>query len=108
MCLVAILNLAYFGVEFTLARTIGSVSLFADSIDFLEDASVNFLNPLSLSLTGAGALAITVPSCSVAGRIAAASRGRRFFRLATMPSPTSLLLGRGWSRLTSGPPRGRI
>jgi len=41
--LVALLNLAYFGVEFTVARMIGSVSLFADSIDFLEDASVNFL-----------------------------------------------------------------
>lgn len=40
---VALLNLAYFGVEFATARLIGSVSLFADSIDFLEDASVNFL-----------------------------------------------------------------
>jgi Co/Zn/Cd efflux system component len=41
--LAAILNLAYFGVEFAVALQIGSVSLFADSIDFLEDASVNFL-----------------------------------------------------------------
>ncbi len=41
--IVALLNLSYFGVEFTVARAIGSVSLFADSIDFLEDASVNFL-----------------------------------------------------------------
>src|SRR6516162_5053733 len=41
--LVALLNLGYFGVEFAVAVTIGSVSLFADSIDFLEDASVNFL-----------------------------------------------------------------
>jgi ABC-type transport system involved in multi-copper enzyme maturation permease subunit len=40
---VAMLNLAYFFVEFAAARHIGSVSLFADSIDFLEDASVNFL-----------------------------------------------------------------
>lgn len=43
MRLVAALNLAYFGIEFTVARIIGSVSLFADSIDFLEDASVNLL-----------------------------------------------------------------
>ena len=35
--LVAILNLAYFGVEFAVALHIGSVSLFADSIDFLEE-----------------------------------------------------------------------
>jgi Co/Zn/Cd efflux system component len=46
--LVAILNLAYFGVEFAVALRIGSVSLFADSIDFLEDASVNFLILLAL------------------------------------------------------------
>src|SRR5688572_10027245 len=40
---VALLNFAYFFVEFAVARRIGSVSLFADSIDFLEDTSVNFL-----------------------------------------------------------------
>ena len=41
--LVALLNLGYFGIEFAVAQAIGSVSLFADSVDFLEDASVNFL-----------------------------------------------------------------
>jgi Co/Zn/Cd efflux system component len=46
--IVAILNLAYFGVEFFVARTIGSVSLFADSIDFLEDAAINLLIGLTL------------------------------------------------------------
>ena len=40
---VALLNLAWFGVEFAVALRIGSVSLFADSIDFLEDTSVNLL-----------------------------------------------------------------
>lgn len=40
---VAIANLAYFFVEYFVGRKIGSVSLFADSIDFLEDASVNLL-----------------------------------------------------------------
>lgn len=40
---VALLNLGYFGVEFAVALAIGSVSLFADSIDFLEDTSINFL-----------------------------------------------------------------
>jgi divalent metal cation (Fe/Co/Zn/Cd) transporter len=39
--LAAILNLTYFGVEFAVALAIGSVSLFADSIDFLEDTTVN-------------------------------------------------------------------
>ncbi len=46
--LVAGLNLAYFGVEFAVAVSIGSVSLFADSIDFLEDASVNLLIAIAL------------------------------------------------------------
>jgi Co/Zn/Cd efflux system component len=40
---VALLNCAYFGIEFAVGLAIGSVSLFADSIDFLEDASVNLL-----------------------------------------------------------------
>jgi len=40
---VAVLNLGYFVVEFAVAIRIGSVSLFADSIDFLEDASINLL-----------------------------------------------------------------
>ena len=44
----AALNLAWFAVEFGVARAIGSVSLFADSIDFLEDASVNGLILLGL------------------------------------------------------------
>jgi Co/Zn/Cd efflux system component len=45
---VAILNLSYFFIEFGAAISIGSVSLFADSIDFLEDASVNLLILLAL------------------------------------------------------------
>jgi Co/Zn/Cd efflux system component len=40
---VALLNLGYFGIEFAVALSIGSVSLFADSVDFLEDASINLL-----------------------------------------------------------------
>ncbi|WP_240601704.1 cation diffusion facilitator family transporter [Oleiagrimonas sp. MCCC 1A03011] len=48
VALVAVLNLAYFGVEFALALSIGSVSLFADSIDFLEDTAVNLLIVVAL------------------------------------------------------------
>jgi Co/Zn/Cd efflux system component len=50
---VALLNLAYFGVEFAVAVTIASVSLFADSIDFLEDASVNVLILMALGWSAA-------------------------------------------------------
>lgn len=45
------LNLGYFGIEFAVALAIGSVSLFADSVDFLEDASVNLLIILALGWT---------------------------------------------------------
>ena len=48
---VAGLNLAYFGVEYSVAVSIGSVSLFADSIDFLEDTSINLLILIALGWT---------------------------------------------------------
>lgn len=50
---VAALNLGYFGVEAGVALAIGSVALFADSIDFLEDAAVNLLILLALGWTAA-------------------------------------------------------
>jgi Co/Zn/Cd efflux system component len=46
---VALLNLGYFWVEAGLALAIGSVALFADSIDFLEDAAVNALIVVALA-----------------------------------------------------------
>lgn len=45
---VVLLNLGYFALQFAIARRIASVSLFADSIDFLEDAAVNTLVLLAL------------------------------------------------------------
>ena len=45
---VALLNAGYFCVEFSVALTIGSVSLFADSIDFLEDTAINALGLVAL------------------------------------------------------------
>jgi len=45
---VAALNLAYFVVEIVASRRIGSVALFADSADFLEDAAVNTLIVIAL------------------------------------------------------------
>ncbi len=46
---VAAINVAYFVVEFGVALNIGSVSLFADSVDFLEDASGNVLIALAFA-----------------------------------------------------------
>jgi Co/Zn/Cd efflux system component len=61
---VAVLNLAYFGVEFAVAAAIDSVSLFADSIDFLEDTSVNLLIAFAL---GWSALARSRVGMALAG-----------------------------------------
>ena len=49
--MVALLNLCYFAIEFAVALAIGSVSLFADSVDFLEDASINLLIVVALGWT---------------------------------------------------------
>lgn len=50
---VALLNLGYFVVEISVAVVIGSVALMADSIDFLEDTSVNLLVLLALGMSPA-------------------------------------------------------
>lgn len=70
VALVAALNLGWFGVEFAAALSIGSVALFADSIDFLEDAAINTLVFLAVAwsvpartrLARLMALIILVPS----------------------------------------------
>ena len=55
---VAALNFAYFFVEIGVALSIGSVSLFADSVDFLEDTAINLLIAIALGWSvGAQALA---------------------------------------------------
>ncbi|WP_409483206.1 cation transporter [Arsenicicoccus dermatophilus] len=62
--LVAGLNLAYVVVEAAVAVAIGSVSLLADSVDFLEDAGVNLLIALALGWS--------LRARSVAGKVMAA------------------------------------
>lgn len=47
---VAVLNGAYFVIEFLVGITIRSVGLIADSIDFLEDASINLIVLIGLGL----------------------------------------------------------
>lgn len=63
---VALLNLSYFFVEFTVALVAGSVSLLADSVDFLEDTSINLLIfialgwPLAARAAMGKAMALTI------------------------------------------------
>lgn len=48
---VAALNAAYFVVELIVALSVRSVALLADSVDFLQDASINLLIALALGWT---------------------------------------------------------
>ena len=45
---VAALNLSYFVIEYYFGRRYNSLSLLSDSVDFLEDASINILIALAI------------------------------------------------------------
>jgi Co/Zn/Cd efflux system component len=87
---VAGLNLAYFFVESGVALAIGSVSLLADSVDFLEDTAVNLLVFLALGWSlAARAVVILVPAAAAAWQAFAK------FGNPTAPDPLSLVLTAG-------------
>ena len=76
VALVALLNFGYFGVEFAVALAIGSVSLFADSIDFLEDATVNGLILVALGWNARRrSMSVRSPAPSAKHAIASARLG---------------------------------
>src|SRR6185437_7877231 len=91
---VAVLNLAYFGVEFGVARAIGSVSLFADSVDFLEDASVNFLIAVALgwSATNRARLGMALAGILLIPGLATLWTAWEKFMAPLPPSPFALSL----------------
>jgi Co/Zn/Cd efflux system component len=95
--LVAILNLAYFGVEFAVAVAIGSVSLFADSIDFLEDASINFLIFAALGWTALrrARLGMMLAAILLIPGVATLWMAWRKFATQVPPAPLSLSLAGG-------------
>lgn len=91
---VGALNLAYFGVEFSVALTIGSVALFADSVDFLEDASVNFLILVALGWTtkNRARLGMVLAGILLVPGIATLWTAWDKFNLPVAPDPTPLTL----------------
>ena len=97
VALVAAANFAYFFVEFAVARTIGSVSLLADSVDFLEDTAVNTLIFIALGWSLAArartgklmAIIICVPA------VAAVWEAVVKFSSPEAPDPVSLILTAG-------------
>lgn len=92
--IVASLNLLYFGIEFAVALAIGSVSLFADSVDFLEDTSISLLIALGVNWSPRGrarlgmALALVLLVPAMATLWTAAQK----FASPVAPSPVPLTL----------------
>ena len=91
---VAGLNLAYFGIEYSVAIGIGSVSLFADSIDFLEDASINLLILLALGWTvrARGLIGMVLAALILVPGAATLWTAWEKFALPIPPEPLSLSL----------------
>jgi Co/Zn/Cd efflux system component len=91
---VAALNLGYFFIEFTVALTISSVALFADSIDFLEDTSVNILILLALSwpLARRAKMGMVLAGILLVPGIATLWTAWEKFNLPIAPSPWPLTL----------------
>jgi Co/Zn/Cd efflux system component len=91
---VALLNLAYFFVELAVARRIGSVALFADSIDFLEDTSVNVLILVALGWPAQrrGALGIVLAGILLVPGIATVWTAWDKFLQPVAPAPVPLSL----------------
>lgn len=94
IALVAVLNLAFFGVEFAVALRIGSVSLFADSADFFEDASVNLLILLALgwSMAARARVGMTLAALLMVPAIATLWAVWLRFNADAAPDPVSLTL----------------
>jgi len=92
--LVALLNLGYFGIEFAVALAIGSVSLFADSIDFLEDASINLLILLALgwSLRARSSVGMALALILIIPGLATLWTAWEKFNLPVPPQPLALTL----------------
>ena len=92
--MVALANLGYFGIEFAVATTIGSVSLFADSIDFLEDASINCLILLALgwSATARGRLGKLLAVILLIPGLATLWTAAHKFMMPVVPAPLPLSL----------------
>lgn len=94
VALVATLNGLYFGVEFAVALSIGSVSLFADSIDFLEDTSVNLLILVGLawSARSRSRLGMVLALILLLPALATIATGIQKFWTMSVPDPLPLSL----------------
>lgn len=92
VAIVALLNLAYFGVEMAVALAIDSVALFADSVDFLEDASVNLLVLVGIGMAAGWrrALGIVLAALILLPAITALWTVWLKLSVPTVPDPTAI------------------
>ncbi len=93
--IVAAANFLYFFIEFSMALKIDSVSLFADSVDFLEDAAVNFLLLFAIGWSAkkraqVGMIMAGLLLWPVLATIW--SIGHKFFHLSIVPHATGMYL----------------
>jgi len=90
--IVALLNGLYFFIEIAVALSIGSVSLFADSVDFLEDTSVNLLILLALRWGAKARARVGMALAAILLAPALAGVATAIAKLQTMvpPEPVSL------------------
>ena len=91
--IVALANLTYFFVEFGVARAIGSVSLYADSADFLEDAAVNLLVVFALGWAAVWRARAGIAMAGIALMPALFALSAAWARVSTGAPPEPLALG---------------
>ena len=94
VAIVAGLNFGYFFVEFSVAMAIASVALFADSIDFLEDATINMLVLVALGWTAARrrAVGLVLALCLLVPGFFALYTAWEKFNEPSIPDPIILTL----------------
>lgn len=94
VCWVVAFKLGYFGLEFAVALAIGSVALFADSIDFLEDTAINLLVMFGLgwSLRQQARLGMVLSGILLIPALATLWTAWEKFMAPTTPAPVALTL----------------
>ncbi|MGD0635909.1 MAG: cation transporter [Beijerinckiaceae bacterium] len=91
--LVVALNLGFFVIETIAALSTGSVSLFADSVDFLEDASINLLILAGLAWTGRARARLGMSLAGIILLPSLAAFVMAWHRFMTGTAPDAVVLG---------------
>jgi Co/Zn/Cd efflux system component len=88
--IVIALNLAGFALEVLVASAIGSVALFADSVDFIEDASIGILALVAMAWSARASLGMALAGVILAPSLATLAMAWRRFAEGAAPEPLAL------------------